>query len=172
MAIRFIEQRKNIQGYQGVFWSIFSIDKLPLSEPPFIDGFVRSKNFRYDCLPDIVKENRDKKLRYLSPAFNEDVLSVKDFKVLKKDELVQHFEGYSKDGSWGDDLGDFINLKNLLKEIIQDAGSDGFFLIDKDWFGKGDAILNSDSEFFIYFFFIIWLDAKKMTLNVCRLNYD
>jgi hypothetical protein len=62
----------------------------------------------------------------------------------------------------------------LRRGVIRAPGeaSDHFFLISKEWFDKGNKILNPDGEVYIYYFLIIWFAKDKKVINVCEWIYE
>jgi hypothetical protein len=172
MSLKFLRQDEINEGHQNIFRYLFLTEDVPNIVNDFLDVFLHSEDFKNDCLPFIVKGNLGKNDRFLKHAFSEEVLSITDFKEFSKEKLLHYFDVYSKDSSWGDDRADFVVLLNKFVDLIRTEKSDQFYLISKEWFEKGNEILNDSSEFYLYYFLIIWLDRDKKVVNVCEWNYD
>jgi hypothetical protein len=172
MSLKFWAQTEIIEGNQAIFWYLFLIDNISGTVNDFLNTFIHSANFKENCLPFMVKKNRGENDRFLKHAFNADALDIEDFKILKKDELFNFFDNYSREGSWGDDRADFLIIKKKLNDLIEKETTDHFYLISKEWFDKGSKLLNDNSDIYLYYFLIIWLDSDKKVVNICELNYD
>lgn len=173
MSFKFWRQFEILQGQQGIFWYVFLVDENHAGVEDPVNEFIHSDHLKNDCQPLIVKEHTNKSDRFLEPAFKPDSLSLTDFKMLKKDELVSFFDEYSKDDTWGkEDKDDFVMIMNKFIQLIPDGSNARFFLLSKEWFDKGNSVLNEDSDIYIYYFLIIWLDPEKKIINVCQWNYD
>jgi hypothetical protein len=172
MSLKFWGQDEIKEGQQAIFWYLFLTDSIPDSPNNFFNEFIHSDNFKEDCLPFIVKKSIGKNDRFLKHAFNANNLTIADFKILSNAEILHFFDEYSKDSKWGDDKDDFIVIMNRFSTLIRKETSDKFFLISKEWFDKANKILNEDSDIYLYYFLIIWLDVDNKMVNVCEWNYD
>jgi hypothetical protein len=172
MTAKFWGQYEIREGHQAIFWYILLISDVSNELDDFLNSFLRSDSFRDFCLPFTVKKFPMENYPFLERAFNQDTLSLSDFKVFSKKQLVSFFKDYSTSPSWGDDKDEFATIMNGYFDLLQKEASDRFFLISKEWFDKGDKILNSDSEIYIYYFLIIWFDGDKKVLNVCEWIYE
>ena|ERR1700722_10508627 len=172
MTAKFWGQYEIRIGYQAIFWYIFLINDASDELDLFFNWFLHSDNFRDFCLPFNVKKSARENNHFLQRAFVQDALSLSDFKVFSKEQLVGFFRDYSTSKSWGDDRNDFVTLMKSYIELVQKEACDHFFIISKEWFAKGNKVLNADSEIYIYYFLIIWFDREKRVLNVCDWIYD
>jgi len=172
MVFNFCGQYEIREGYQAVFWYLAQCDPASLELKEVIRNFLHSDNFRDFCRPFIVKKYGRENNRFLRRAFNQDALELSDFKTFGKEELVIFFEDYSNTNDWREDRADFVAVMSDFDELIRKEKCDCFFLISKDWFKKGDKLLSPDSEFYSYFFLIIWLGVDNRTINVCEWSYD
>ena len=172
MTFSFLGQDKITEGEQAVYWYLFSINTTINDTSFLINEFLHSENFKNEALPFIVKKDTNSRFLFLNRAFNEDVLSVKDFKLLRNDQLYEYFLKYSNESDWGDDRKDFKILLEKFNELFSKEAAEKVFLINMDWFDKSNPTLNSDSEFYLYYFITIWVDKSKQQLNVCEWIYD
>jgi hypothetical protein len=172
MTAKFWGQYEIREGYQAIFWYIIIINDVSNELDHSLNSFLHSDSFRDFCLPFNVKKSAGENYHFLQRAFNQDTLSISDFKVFSKEQLISFFKDYSTSDSWGDDKNEFVTMMNSYRELLQKEASDHFFLISKEWFDKGNKILNADSEIYIYYFLIIWFDEVKKVINVCEWIYE
>ena len=170
MIFDFYGQYEIREGYQAIFWYIVQFDPAALELKKVIGNFLHSDNFRDFCSPFIVKKYGRENNRFLQGAFNQAALEISDFKIFRKEELVKFFDDYSNTNDWGEDRAAFVAVMSDFNEFLRKEGCDSFFLISKDWFKRGDRLLSLDSEFYSYYFLIIWLDNR--TINICEWSYD
>jgi hypothetical protein len=172
MHYRFFGQFEIREGYQAVFWSLFLVEAMSPDLNIWLSDFIHSENFRDERLPFIIKKNFGNPDRFLRGSFNEELLKATDFKVLNKEDLLEYLEDYSKHESWKDDREEFKSLLHKFNGFFINEDPDEIFLINKEWFNKGEKILSSDSEYYIYSFLMIWFDKPRKQINVCEWNYD
>lgn len=158
---------------QSIYFYLFLLETNPIIWDDFLEYFLQSKYFINDCLPFFIKKYPKPTFRYLKHAFREDQLKANDFRIFNKVELLNYFENYSNDESWGDDRNDYIVLMNNFKKIISKENCDYYFVINKEWFPNNSNKLYSDSaDLYSYYFLILWIDVENKFLNVCEWNYD
>src|SRR6185312_6173998 len=172
MTVKFWGQHEIREEYQAIFWYIFLVEDTLGESVDLINEFIHSNYFTDFCLPFIVKKYTGENYRFLQRAFNRDVLDLSFFRSFNKKELKNFFEEYAGSASWGDDRNAFVTLIKRFNDIFNSEVGDQFFLISKEWFTSGDKILNADSEFYIYYFLIVWFETDKKVINICELNYD
>jgi len=172
MNAKFLGQYEIREGYQAIFWYIFLIDATSDSLESSANDFICSESFRENCLPFIIKKKPKEGSRFLQRAFNQDSLNISDFRILTKEDVLLFFSDYATSDGWNDDREDFITLMNGFNEIFKEEPTDHFFLISKEWFDKGNKILSADSEFYIYYFLMVWFDTDKKIINICEWVYD
>lgn len=172
--MQLIKQTQIAEGFQGFNLTEFAIlHEISYDDSEIIDNFIKTENFSLDCLPEIVKNDRENPDFYLRQLFDNNKLSINDFKMLSKIELINYFESFAKHDDWGDDKIDFETLLGIFKSEIENSKSDKYFLIDKDWFDKeSDKIRDPESWIYINYFLAIWIDRIENKLTVCEWNYD
>jgi len=159
-------------GYQTICWYLFLVDGVYKNLNTLVDDFIHTINFKEDALPFFVKKNLGNTESFLKHAFNEEILSIENFKVFNKHELINFFDKYLADDDWGSDRGEFERILKKFYTSITKENSDTFFLISKEWFDKESNIFNPFAYIYIYYFLIIWFDSDKKLLNVCEWFYD
>ena len=172
MTFSFSDQIEIISGHQGLFWYSLVIDHLFDDISHLFNEFIRSDNFSVDCRPLIVKNDSRINTRYLDSAFNYDRLSMSDFKFLSKYELLNFFDDYGNDDNWGDDRPDFKVILNKFETLLIEEISEEYLLISKEWFDKDDVLLSVDSNVYLYYFLIIWIDQNKKMIKIIQWKYD
>lgn len=172
--MQLIKQTQITEGFQGFILTEFAIlHEFSHDDREIIDNFIKTENFSLDCLPEIVKKDRERPDFYLRQLFDNNKISINDFKKFSKIELMNYFESFSKHDDWGDDKIDFETLLGNFKAEIENFKSEKYFLIDKDWFDKeSDKIRDPESWIYIYYFLVIWIDRFENKLTVCEWNYD
>ena len=173
MNLKFWGQNEFFENVQIIYQYSFQLIDYPIEVATFLEDFLHSKYFKEDCLPLIVKRDVEHKHNFLKRVFNEDKLSIKDFKIMSKVKLLQFFDEYSKEESWRDDRNDFVRLNKKFDDFLMKETCDTYFLLSKEWFPKNSIILDQFSvDIYIYYFLIIWIDEKEKLLTVCEWKYD
>jgi hypothetical protein len=172
MEIAFLGQHEIRSEYQVIFWYTFSIEGISKKEEDFLIEFIHSSYFKEFGKPSIVKQSQSTSDRFLQGAFNLGNLDITNFKAFDRKGLVQFFKEYSQSPDWGEDRKEFVTIMKRFGKLLEKEKNDHFFLISKEWFRQGDQILNADSEFYTYYFLIMWLNIGEKTINICEWNYD
>lgn len=172
MKTAYLGQNKIQSAYQGMFWHTFSAEDIIMPEESWLMEFVHSDYFKESIRAELVKQAQSETYPFLEGAFNLSNLDATDFRVFTKEGLVHFFHEYAKSDDWGEDRAGFITIMNRFDQLLENETSDNFFLISKEWFNQGDRVLSRDSEVYIYYFLIVWMDIDKKIVNVCEWNYD
>jgi hypothetical protein len=172
MKTKYLGQNKIQSEYQGMFWHTFFAEDSIVPEESWLMEFVHSDNFRKSIRQEAVKQPASLTYPFLKGGFNLSNLDVTNFKVFNKAGLVDFFNEYAQSDDWGEDRAAFIAIMDEFNRLLEKQRSDKFFLISKEWFSKGDPVLNQDSEIYLYYFLIIWIDIDKGIVNVCEWDYD
>ncbi len=170
-----IRQEEFTLGNHGICLTHFSdIDFTKETDEDFLNMFLKTKFFSYDCLPKVVKTNTDLTKNYLRPAFDENKIFASDFKTFDKLNLVNFFYDFTNDKNMGEEFGNEIRqLWKSLSSILVAENSDKYFLLDKEWFDKGDIKLNDPEGWvYTYYLLLIWFDTENNKLTVCTWWYD
>src|SRR6266700_1214751 len=118
MNLKFLGQNEFFENVQIIYQYSFQLIDYPIEVATFLEDFLHSKYFKEDCLPLIVKRDVEHKHNFLKRVFNEDKLSIKDFKIMSKVKLLQFFDEYSKEESWRDDRNDFVRLNKKFDDFL------------------------------------------------------
>ena len=169
-----LKQVQITEEFQGILMTVFSLtDNFERADNLIIDKFLKSNSFAIDCLPEKVRQNNKNPEIYLRQLFDNQKISIEDFRELNEKEICNFFISYSNESDWGKDRKAFKILVEKFKTIICDYPSDKFYLISKDWFDKdNDKMKNPENWMYLYYFLVIWFDKEKRTLIVCEWNYD
>jgi hypothetical protein len=155
-----------------MFWYTFSVEDIIGQGEFSLIKFVHSDYFKEFVKPDIVKQAQSERHRFLEGAFNLSNLDITNFRVFKKESLVRFFHEYAQSDDWGEDRTGFISIMDRFDRLLEKGTTDEIFLISKEWFSQSDRVLSQDSEVYIYYFLIVWMDIDKKIVNVCEWNYD
>jgi len=169
--MKLLKQVQIAEEFQGILMTIFSLtDNFERADNLIIDEFLKSNSFAVDCLGEKAKKNPE---IYLRQLFDNQKISVEDFRELNENEIANFFIDYSNESDWGEDRKEFKNLVEKFKTIIGNYPSDKFYLISKDWFEKdNEKIRNPENWIYLYYFLVIWFDNEKKSLIVCEWTYD
>lgn len=158
--------------YQGICLTNFLvITTEDVSEEQLLEQFIHSTTFSYYSLREVIKQNPEQP--YLRQAFDPSLLSIHDFTRGSKAQVVKFLLDFENE-KWGDDdKDDFIFIKNLFLIILDSVTADCFFIINKDWFAKGDAkVLEPYDWVYVYYFLIIWIEKGNRFLTISEWTYD
>ena len=170
-----IKQIDFTEDFQGFTLTELSNDKEFIgNEDYIIEKFIKSEYFTIDCLPEIVKTDKSNSDFYLRQLFDNDKLTIKDFKEFSIENLFDFLDDFSKHDDWGDDRVHFIKLLESFKSLFKSKSAyNKFYLISKDWFDKeNDKLRNPESWIYIYYFLIVWIDKIEQKLYVCEWTYN
>ena len=170
-----IDQEEFTLGNHGICLTQFSkIDFTKENDEDFLNMFLKTKFFSYDCLPKVVKTNTDLSKKYLRPAFDENKIFASDFKTFDKLNLISFFHDFTNDKDMGEEFGNEIRqVWKSLSRILVAENSDKYFLLNKEWFKKGNIKVNDpDGLIYTYYILLIWLDRKNNKLTVCTWYAD
>ena len=171
-TFKIIRHIENDESYQGINLTEFAfvVDE-KMDNDEIVDTFIRTNNFSYDSLRDRVKKEPDK--GFLRRAFNIDKIKNSDFRKFNKDETANFLYDFLNEPDWGDYRNDFILLLNKYLEIHKQFGDNDFYVISKDWFGKGDEkVIEPESWCYTYYFLIISVDRNQNLLTLTEWTYD
>src|ERR1700761_8880794 len=160
LSIEFFGQFELREEYQAIFWYVFLVDKISPGLEMSVNDLIHSEEFTQYCFPFKVKKSWGERNQFLKRAFDLNKLDVSNFKMFNKEELLQFFDIYAASDTWKDDKEKFASLMYEFKEMFKNETANQFFLIGKEWFDKDSALLSEDSEFFIYYFILIWFDTE------------
>lgn len=172
--MNFINQIQISENNQGFYLTEFQLDsKLDNSDDSIIDEFIKSESFTYDCLPEMIKKDKNNPDFYLRQLFDNEKISTIDFQRFGINELIDFFENYAKHNDWVDDQEDFLKVFTIFKTKLSMNKSVGYFLLSKDSFNSdNEKIRNPEGWIYIYYFLIIWVDRLERKLFFCEWNYD
>ena len=155
--------------FQGVCITNFSIiPTADVSEERLLDHFIHSTAFSYDSLREVIKQNPNKP--FLRQAFDPSLLSTDDFKRSSKAEVINFLNDFENEDDWGES---FTLNKNQFLIILDSVKTDCFFIINKDWFAKGDRkVLEPHDWVYSYYFLIILIDKENSFLIISEWTYD
>ncbi len=169
-TIRHIEINENYQGINLTEFSILTDNYIDNNQ--IIQTFIRSTNFSFDSLRDVIKYNSENK-PYLIRAFDIDRINISDFKKKSKEETSTFLYDFINQSDWGDDRNEFAKLLDKYFEIHDRLGDNDFYIISKDWFDKGDErVFELESLIYSYYFLIISVDRSLNLLTLTEWTYD
>lgn len=160
------------KNYQGINLSEFTYsDAEDFSKEEVLDFFLHSKSFTVESRRERIK-NHTGSIKYLSQAFEIDLVKISDFKKVDKNGVVRFLNEYVEDWTTTD-RDDFLIIQNKFIEFLNNVQSNCFYLVDKDWFDQKDKRLREpESWIYDYYFLIVWLDENRKTLTVSEWTYD
>ena len=169
-TIRHIEIDESYQGINLTEFSILADDNV--ANDQIIQAFIRSTNFSFDSLRNVIKDNYENK-PYLKRAFNIDRINISDFKKKSKEETATFLYDLINQPDWGDDRNDFEKLLYKYFEIYKRLESNNFYIISKDWFSKIDEkVIELEWSIYSYYFLIISIDRNSNLLTLTEWTYD
>jgi hypothetical protein len=173
MKTIYLGQRKIQLNYQAIFWYMFSMENIdPEIEESWLIEFVHSDIFKQMIRPESTRPAGPESYPTLESAFHLSHLAQTNLRTVNKEQLNRFFREYAESNDWGDDRAEFIAIMNEFFDVLETRQENKFFFISKEWFNKGDRILSEDSDIYLYYFIIIWINMDDKIVNVCEWSYD
>ncbi len=167
---RHIEVNENFQGFNLTEFQYSDTGDLPSNE--IAEQFIRSQYFKFDCLPEVVKNNSENK-NYLRQAFDINEISIDDFKKFDKSGTHKFLNDFLNDPDWADDKKDFASLLDKYLLFLGQLPDADFFIISKEWFEKDDSkVLEPERWVYNYYFLVLYIDKNSRTLSLTEWAYD
>jgi hypothetical protein len=172
--MNFINQIQISENNQGFYLTEFQLDsEVDNSYYSLIDQFIKSDRFTYDCLPEMIKKNKNNPDFYLRQLFDNEKISSFDFQRLDINGLIDFFDNYANHNDGGEDQEDFLKVYADFKTKLSVNKSVDYFLLSKDSFNSdSEKIRNPEGWIYIYYFLVIWVDRQEKKLLICEWNYD
>lgn len=167
---RHVEVYENFQGFKLTEFGYSITEDLPSEATAGL--FIRSQYFKFDCLPDCVKNDQDNR-DYLRQAFDTDRISINDFKRFDKSGALKFLIDFLNDPDWADDKKHFASLLDKYLTHFEQLQDADFFIISKEWFEQGDKrVLDTEYWIYNYYFLILYIDKDSNTLQLTEWSYD